>query len=58
VWDTDGDGVADVDEVATGTDPLDPARFPGGTEETTLETASDDSDADRLADADEAVGRH
>jgi len=55
VWDTDGDGVADGDEAAAGTDPLDPARFPGSTEETPLGTSSEDSDQDRLADTDEAI---
>ena len=55
VWDTDGDGVADGDEGAAGTDPLDPARFPGSTDETTPGASSEDSDADRLADTDEAT---
>jgi hypothetical protein len=55
VWDTDGDGVGDGDERAAGTDPLDPARFPGSTDETTPGASSEDSDADRLADTDEAT---
>jgi len=52
LWDTDGDGVADG---VAGTKPLDPTSVPAGTVETTLETSSDDSDADRLADTDEAT---
>jgi hypothetical protein len=57
LWDTDGDGVADGDAGTAGTELLDPASVSAGTAETTLETSSDDSDADRLADTDEvAVG--
>ena len=55
LWDTDGDGVADGDVGVAGTEPLDPASVPAGTAETTLETSSDDSDADRLSDTDEAT---
>jgi hypothetical protein len=55
VWDTDGDGVADGNEGAAGPDPRDPESFPGGTEETALGASSGDSDADRLADIDEAT---
>jgi len=54
LWDTDGDGVSDGEEMAAGSDPLDPASVPvradaapGG--------SSLDSDADRLADVDEAA---
>jgi hypothetical protein len=55
VWDTDGDGTADGDEGAAGTDPLNPESFSGDTEVATLGTSSEDSDNDRLADADEAA---
>ena len=55
LWDTDSDGVADGDGEATGTDSLDPASVPEETPETTLGASSEDSDADRLADPDEAT---
>jgi hypothetical protein len=55
LWDTDGNGVADGDGEAARTDPLDPASVPEGTAETTLGASSEDSDADRLADANEAA---
>ena len=55
LWDTDGDGVADGDGEATRTDPLDPASAAGTTDEPALDAASEDSDADRLADSDEAT---
>jgi hypothetical protein len=48
VWDTDGDGVADGDEGAAGTDPL-------AADEASPEATLVDSDQDRLADADEAT---
>jgi hypothetical protein len=55
LWDTDGNGIADGDGGTAGTDSLDPASVPEGTAETTLGASSEDSDADRLADANEAA---
>ena len=55
VWDTDGDGLSDGDEGAAGTDPLDSASFPGGTDGPVSDVSSVDGDTDRLADVDEAA---
>jgi hypothetical protein len=54
-WDTDGDGVADGDARVAVTDQLDSSSSPEGTAETTAGASSEDSDADRLADLDEAT---
>ena len=55
VWDTDGDGLSDGDEDAAGTDPLDPASFPEGTDVPVSDGSNVDGDTDRLADVDEAA---
>jgi hypothetical protein len=55
LWDTDGDGLSDGDEGAAGTDPLDPASFPGRADVPVPDVSSVDGDTDRLADVDEAA---